>query len=109
MPNGENCLRNRFKSVDGRDKPGHDDSEDTSAHLISYYASRLRRLVQRLEFADKRVGPLRDIARAQTNHIVAGLRQLFYQARDLLRTIERNHLAMAARAQALHQRIAIGA
>src|SRR5262245_49882628 len=62
-----------------------------------------RHLANGGKLAGQRVGPLRDAAGAEAHHDVAGERQPPDDAREVLRTIERDHLTMAARAQALHE------
>src|SRR6185312_15205295 len=64
-------------------------------------------LLGRCQFAGQRIGPLRDTARAQKHDIVAGFRDLPDDARELFRPFERDHIAMPARADTLHQSIAI--
>ena len=59
--------------------------------------------------AGQRIGPLRDRAGAEADHVVARLRQALDDAGELLRAVERNHVAVAARAQRLHQMIAVDA
>ena len=70
---------------------------------------RLRHRAQRRKLAGQRVGPLRDVAGAEAHHDVAGTRQPLHRARKILRTVERDDLAVAVGAQALHQRVAAGA
>ena len=57
------------------------------------------------QFARQRIGPLRDRAGAEADHVIARPRQRPRpRRRDRSRTVERDHLAMAARAQAGDQR-----
>src|SRR5215510_40368 len=68
-----------------------------------------RRLVECGEFGGQRVGPLGDIAGAEADHVVAPAHQVLDAARELKRSVERDHLAVAARADRRHQRLAVGA
>src|SRR5499427_7698064 len=63
---------------------------------------------QRGELARQRIGPLGDVAGAETHDNVAGLRQPLDHPRKVLRTVERNYLSVPVRAQTLHQGIAVG-
>src|SRR5262249_44230270 len=80
----------------------------TQARRASYRGSSRHR-PQRGELARQRVGPLRDVAGAEAHDDVAGLRQPLDHARKVLRAVEGDDLSVPVRAQALHQRIAIGA
>src|SRR5579871_687940 len=62
---------------------------------------------ERAEFSRQRVGPLRDRARAEKHHIIAWPRDLFHDSGEHFGAVKRNHVAMAARAQPLHQRVAV--
>src|SRR5258707_5435438 len=62
---------------------------------------------QRGELARQRIGPLGDVAGAETHDDVAGLCQPFDHARKVLRAVERNDLSLPVRAQTLHQGIAV--
>src|SRR5262245_58174010 len=77
-----------------------------SGKLIRPRSSRHR--AERRKLARQRVGPLRDVAGAEAHHDVARLREPLDDARQVLRSVERDHLAVAVRAQALHQSVAIG-
>src|SRR5215208_7067989 len=66
-------------------------------------------LVQRRQLTWQRISPLRDVAGAEEHDNVAGKSHPADKACKLLRPVERDDLPMAARAQALHQRVAIGA
>src|SRR5580704_14366319 len=61
------------------------------------------------QFSWQRIGPLRDRAGAEANDVIARRGDAGDERRQLLGTVERDHLAMAMRAQALHQSIAVGA
>ncbi len=50
-----------------------------------------------------------DIAGAEAHHDVAGRGQPLDHAREILRTLERDHLAVSVCAQPLHQPVAVGA
>src|SRR6516164_9965688 len=60
------------------------------------------------ELARQRIGPLGDVAGAETHDDVVGLRQPLDHARKVLRAIEGNDLSVPVRAQTLHQGIAVG-
>src|ERR1700733_15612514 len=61
------------------------------------------------QFSWQRIGPLRDRAGAEANDVIARRGDAGDERRQLLGTVERDHLTMAMRAQALHQSITIGA
>src|SRR5476651_612010 len=62
---------------------------------------------ERAELSRQRVGPLRDRARAEKHYVIALTRELLHGRGQHFGSIERNHVAMAARTQPLHQCIAI--
>src|SRR5258706_10225980 len=64
---------------------------------------------QRLQFARQRVGPLRDVAGAETDDEIAAAGDAADHFGQFGRTLQRNHLAMAMRAQAKHEMIAVDA
>src|SRR3546814_5390410 len=59
---------------------------------------------QRLQLAGQRVGPGGDVAGAEADHEVAGLRQFHDHAGKLFRPRQRQHVAVSAGAQGLDQR-----
>src|SRR5262249_402486 len=67
-------------------------------HLVHVTPRKSRYLAGGGKLARQRVGPLRDVAGAETHHDVARKREAPNDAREVLRTVERNNLAMAARA-----------
>src|SRR6267142_4911803 len=64
---------------------------------------------QRLQFARQRVGPLGDIAGAQANDEIAFAGDAANDLGKLGRTLQRDHLAMAMRAQAEREIVAVDA
>src|SRR6266511_6153422 len=56
-------------------------------------AAQLRHRAERRKLPRQRIGPLRDVAGAEADHDVARLRQALDDARQLLRAVERDHLA----------------
>src|SRR5947209_7896818 len=74
----------------------------------AYWPRSSRHRPQRGELARQRIGPLGDVAGAETHDDVAGLRQPLDHARKVLRAVERNDLPVPVRAQTLHQGIAVG-
>src|SRR5205823_3648969 len=64
-------------------------------------------LCQRGELARRRIGPLGDAAGAETDDVIAGPCQLLDHRSKLPRCFERDHMAVAARAHSLDQRVAI--
>src|SRR5947208_12621879 len=64
---------------------------------------------QRGELARQRIGPLRDAAGAEEDHVIARHYQLPNHRGELAGLVEREHVVVAARAHALHQRIAVDA
>src|SRR5260370_28012708 len=73
----------------------------------AWAALRLGCTPQRGELARQRIGPLRDAAGAEKNQVIAGPDQLLHHRGELPRLLEREHVVVAARAHALHQRVAI--
>src|SRR6476619_4904366 len=57
---------------------------------------------QRLQFAGQRVGPLRDAAGAEADDEIAAAGDIAHHARKIGGFLQRNHLAVAVRAQAEH-------
>src|SRR5438067_1926971 len=80
-----------------------------SRGLPSDRAARSGDLTERREFARQRIGPLRDVAGAKAHDDVVRLREPRENAGKLLRAVERDDLAMPSRAQALDERVAVGA
>src|ERR1700730_4003727 len=66
-------------------------------------------LPQCLQFVRQGVGPLRDIAGAETDDEIAAGGDAVHKAREIGGILQRNHLAMAVRAQAEHEMIAVDA
>src|SRR6478672_10057322 len=64
---------------------------------------------QRLQFAGQRVGPLRDVAGAETDDEIAAAGQAVNDFGKLTRIRQRNHLTVAMSAQAEHEMIAVDA
>src|ERR1700736_4152893 len=64
---------------------------------------------QRLQFARQGVGPLRDVAGAETDDEVAAAGEAVNHLGELGGILQRNHLAMAMRAQAEHEVVAVDA
>src|SRR3954454_10305675 len=64
---------------------------------------------QRLQLSRQRVGPLRDVAGAETDHIVAAAGNSPHHTRELGGILQRDHLAVAMGAQAEHEMIAVDA
>src|SRR5450755_2136031 len=62
---------------------------------------------QRLQFARQRVGPLRDVAGAEADHKIAAAGEAVHHMSEVGGFLQRNHLAMAVRAQAQHKMIAV--
>src|SRR5437763_6028126 len=62
---------------------------------------------QRLQLAGQFVSPLRDIAGAEADDIVAGPSDAADDAGEIRRLLQRNHFAMAMRAKAQHEMLAI--
>ena len=64
---------------------------------------------ERLELARQRIGPLGDVAGAEADHVVAGLGDALDEAGEILRLLERHHVAVAARLEAGDEAVAVGA
>src|SRR5580704_9940626 len=64
---------------------------------------------QRLQFAWQRIGPLRDVAGAETDDEIAARRDAMNHAGEIGGILQRNHFAMAVRAQAQHEMVAVDA
>src|SRR5258706_857117 len=64
---------------------------------------------QRLQFAGQRVGPLRDVAGAETDDKIAAAGDAMHHAGEVGGFLQRNHFAMAVRAQAEHKMVAVDA
>src|SRR5882724_5042106 len=64
---------------------------------------------QRLQFARQGVGPLRDVAGAETDDEVAAAGDAVNHLGEFGGFLQRNHLAMAVRAQAKHEMVAVDA
>src|SRR6202011_4861722 len=62
---------------------------------------------QRLQFARQRISPLRNIAGAQTDDIIAAAGDAVNHSSEIDGILQRNHFAMAVRAQAEHKIIAV--
>ena len=72
-----------------------------SRHAVRHPAGVIH--AQRLQFARQRVGPLGDVAGAEADDVVAGLGDRLYHAGQRRGVLQRDHLAMAVRAQAEHE------
>src|SRR3954467_4824901 len=66
-------------------------------------------LAQRLQLAGQRIGPLRDVAGAETDHVVAGLSEALHDAGKLRLAGQSDYLAVAAGANGRDQMIAVDA
>src|SRR6202158_6208130 len=64
---------------------------------------------QRLQFAGQCVGPLRDIAGAETDDKIAAAGDAMNHTSEIAGFLQRNDLAMAMRAQAEHKMVAVDA
>src|ERR1700681_4458185 len=62
---------------------------------------------ERTELARQRISPLRDRARAEKHHVIARPREFLHGGGQRFGSVKRDHVAMAARAQSLHQRVAV--
>src|SRR5882672_4221838 len=67
------------------------------------------RLTQRLQFAGQCVSPLGNVSGAEANDEVAGACEAANYPGEFGRTLQRNYFAMAVRAQAEHEMIAVDA
>src|SRR5882757_11164024 len=64
---------------------------------------------QRLQFAGQRVGPLRDVAGAEADHEIAAAGKAMNHLGEFTGVRQRDHFAMAVRAQAQHEMVAVDA
>src|SRR5450755_2221567 len=64
---------------------------------------------QRLQLAFQRIGPLRDVAGAEQDHVVAGLGKALHDCRELRLARQRKNLPMAAGAHRGDEVIAVNA
>ena len=64
---------------------------------------------ERSKLAGKRIGPLRDAARAQAHDDVSRHREPRQQTGKILWAIKRNHLPVTVRAQGLYQAVPVDA
>src|SRR5215212_6526828 len=68
-----------------------------------------RFLAERLELARQRVGPLRDVAGAEADHVIAGLCEVFDEPGEVLAALQRHGVAVPARLEPFDEAVAIGA
>src|SRR3546814_13478329 len=71
----------------------------TRTDTLFPYTTLFRSIEQRLQLAGQRVGPGGDVAGAEADHEVAGLRQFHDHAGKLFRPRQRQHVAVSAGAQ----------
>src|SRR5260370_37484879 len=64
---------------------------------------------QRLQFARQRVGPLRDVAGTEADDKTAGSCDAMNHTGEIGRLLQRDHVAMAVRAQAEDRMVAVDA
>src|SRR5207248_4970249 len=69
--------------------------------------TRTTRSLHRLQLAGQFVSPLRDIAGAQADDIIARPSNAADDAGEIRRLLQRNHFAMAMRAKAQHKMFAV--
>src|ERR1700682_1625971 len=82
-------------------RPGAVSGKLIAPTLYAFFAG------ERAELSRQRVSPLRDRARAEKHHVIARTRELLHDRGQRFGSVERDHIAMAARAQSLYQRVAV--
>src|ERR1700719_3464672 len=75
----------------------------TSPAMTNLNTVQVARSPQRLQFVRQGVGPLRDIAGAETDDEIAAGRGVVNQAREIGGMLQRDHFAMAMRTQPEHE------